>query len=227
MVWRRSVNREHVHPVLVSVMDQVLRKLAHSREPFKVYSGLRTYAEQAKLYEQGRVTVGKIVTKAQPGQSMHNYGLAVDLAPLNTVTDDDDVWWPDPEERSGVIWFHLENILLEVTQEMDIELDVEWGGRWKFRDVPHVQIRTSLRELQTGYFPVADIEWLVKSHTTFLYNTEWMGRRVQRLLNELGHDAGPVDGVIGMRTRRAMGRVGGTRVTKALVENLLRRHFDF
>lgn len=37
------------------------------------------------LYAQGRTTPGKIVTNAKPGQSAHNFGLAVDLAPLKTA----------------------------------------------------------------------------------------------------------------------------------------------
>ena len=202
MAWRRTVDKDQLHPVLVCVMDAVLLKLEMSREPFKIYSGLRTFAEQDALYAQGRDTVGGIVTNARGGQSMHNYGLAVDMAPFNMVTpNDDDVYWPDPDERDGVVWYHLENILLETTQELDLDLDIEWGGRWKFRDVPHVQIRTTFRELLTGYYPDAPLEWLVKSHKTFLYETNWMVRRMQYLLNELGYGAGPADGMPGPRTR--------------------------
>lgn len=40
---------------------------------------LRTFAEQAALYNQGRKTPGKIVTWAQAGESFHNYGLAFDV----------------------------------------------------------------------------------------------------------------------------------------------------
>lgn len=47
-----------------------------------VYCTLRDDEEQAALYAQGRTTPGKIVTKAQPGQSAHNYGLALDFVPL-------------------------------------------------------------------------------------------------------------------------------------------------
>lgn len=47
-----------------------------------VTSGRRTMAEQGRLYAQGRTTKGSIVTNARPGQSPHNFGLAVDLAPM-------------------------------------------------------------------------------------------------------------------------------------------------
>jgi hypothetical protein len=42
-----------------------------------VYEGLRTCARQAELFAQG-----PHVTRARPGQSMHQYGLAVDYVPL-------------------------------------------------------------------------------------------------------------------------------------------------
>lgn len=43
---------------------------------------LRSLEEQAALYAQGRTTPGPIVTKAKPGSSAHNYGLAMDVVPL-------------------------------------------------------------------------------------------------------------------------------------------------
>jgi peptidoglycan L-alanyl-D-glutamate endopeptidase CwlK len=42
----------------------------------------RTNEEQAVLYAQGRTTPGRIVTNAKPGQSAHNYGLAIDVVPI-------------------------------------------------------------------------------------------------------------------------------------------------
>jgi peptidoglycan L-alanyl-D-glutamate endopeptidase CwlK len=46
-----------------------------------VVSGLRTAAQQDALYAQGRNQPGHVVTNARAGQSMHNYGLAVDVVP--------------------------------------------------------------------------------------------------------------------------------------------------
>lgn len=40
--------------------------------------GLRTFAEQQMLYDQGRISPGKICTNAKPGRSSHNFGAAVD-----------------------------------------------------------------------------------------------------------------------------------------------------
>jgi len=70
---------ELIHPEL----SRRVRQLADMLDfPIRVVQGLRTYAEQDALYAQGRTAPGRIVTNAQGGQSMHNFGLAVDLAPM-------------------------------------------------------------------------------------------------------------------------------------------------
>jgi len=43
---------------------------------------LRSEAEQAALYAQGRTVPGAIVTNAKPGQSAHQYGLGMDIVPI-------------------------------------------------------------------------------------------------------------------------------------------------
>jgi hypothetical protein len=45
----------------------------------RITSGYRSVTEQDQLYEQGRTENGDIVTWAEPGKSMHNYGYAVDV----------------------------------------------------------------------------------------------------------------------------------------------------
>ena len=58
----------------------------------RVTHTLRTMDEQAHLYAQGRTLPGPIVTKAKPGMSAHNYGMAFDVCfggtmPYPPVTD--------------------------------------------------------------------------------------------------------------------------------------------
>lgn len=208
--WTTRARQEDLHPALRVVMREVLAYLRGHGRPFKAYSGLRTFDEQNELYAKGRTKPGGIVTKARGGQSMHNYGLAVDSAPYNLMTPEEwDVHWPDPDKKDSV-WFLLEEALTEVGQlsgDPDTHLvEFEWGGRWRFRDVPHIQIRTTLAELRNGLYPATpDTEWLVNAHTTFLFqNSDWIMRRAQYLLNELEHNAGPVDGLMGPRTRDAL-----------------------
>ena len=98
---------------------------------------LRTFAEQDVLYAQGRTTKGAIVTQAKGGQSMHNYGLAIDIVLLvdkdkngsfesaswETNVDFDGDGKPD--------WQEIVNIFKRYGWE--------WGGDWKFTDMPHFQ----------------------------------------------------------------------------------------
>lgn len=49
---------------------------------WRVVQGFRSFPQQAALYAQGRTTPGPIVTYSPAGTSYHNYGLAVDIAPI-------------------------------------------------------------------------------------------------------------------------------------------------
>jgi peptidoglycan LD-endopeptidase CwlK len=55
---------------------------------WRIVQGFRSFEEQAVLYAQGRTKPGPIVTYSPPGTSYHNYGLAIDIAPIiNKVID--------------------------------------------------------------------------------------------------------------------------------------------
>lgn len=45
----------------------------------RVTSGFRSLAEQNVIYQSGRTVDGHIVSWAEPGKSLHNYGFAVDV----------------------------------------------------------------------------------------------------------------------------------------------------
>ena len=238
MAWQSKIDKSNLHPGLVVVMDRALGYLEKAGNPFKVYSGLRTFAEQNELYAIGRTVPGDFVTKAKGGQSMHNYGLALDSAPIKG----DGVWWPN-KRTDFHIWEDLEKALTKaasaIDRELDDGIDYEWGGRWKFNggDCPHIQVRTTLTELQAGEYPHCnDVDWLVHAHTTFLFATPWMKRRVQLLLNLQSYNCGAVDGIIGAGTVEALGlfqadqkleveKPGGTwAIDKPTVERLVRLH---
>lgn len=69
-----------VHPELSRRIHQLAALLSF---PILVTRGLSTWPQQEALYQQGRTTPGKIVTEAPAGHSMHNFGLAVDVAPTD------------------------------------------------------------------------------------------------------------------------------------------------
>ena len=74
-----------VHPMLAMKIRQMADILASDDPPttLRVTQGLRTWSEQAVLYAQGRSAPGRVVTNAEPGSSWHNFGLAVDVVPLD------------------------------------------------------------------------------------------------------------------------------------------------
>jgi len=62
--------------------------MVNSKIPPLIYCGFRSYEQQAALYSLGRSAPGRIVTKARPGESYHNYGLAFDWVPLKPAPKD-------------------------------------------------------------------------------------------------------------------------------------------
>jgi peptidoglycan L-alanyl-D-glutamate endopeptidase CwlK len=56
-----------------------------------VFEGWRSIQRQGALFAQGRTTPGKIITYARPWQSLHQYGVAVDIV-------------FDGDEKPGVQW---------------------------------------------------------------------------------------------------------------------------
>jgi peptidoglycan L-alanyl-D-glutamate endopeptidase CwlK len=90
----------------------------------KVISGSRTYAEQDKLYAQGRTAPGKIVTKARGGYSWHNFGMAFDIG----------IFSADGKKYYG------ESEAYAICGKIGESLGLDWGGSWSdFPDEPHFQ----------------------------------------------------------------------------------------
>ena len=116
---------QRLHPVLTTALRAVISELDGRGLTFEVVQGLRTFAEQDALYEQGRTTPGPIVTQARGGESNHNYGLAADLCPFVDGRPD----WNAPMK----VWTALGTTAAA--------RGLEWGGGWKkFLDKPHVQL---------------------------------------------------------------------------------------
>jgi peptidoglycan L-alanyl-D-glutamate endopeptidase CwlK len=114
-----------IHPVLASKAGAIIYDIA-VQEGFtlKVTQGLRTFAEQDKLFAQGRTLPGKKVTNARAGQSMHCYGLAVDFAFLVNGK----ISWDEKLYQNIGRWAEV--------------VGLEWGGNFRtFKDYPHVQLK--------------------------------------------------------------------------------------
>lgn len=103
----------------------------------EVISGLRSWAAQAALFAQGRTRPGRKggfgpdnwVTKARPGSSWHNYGLAIDLGLFKGGVYLDAA---RPKEA--------DRLYAEIGK-IAAQHGIEWAGNWKsFRETPHFQV---------------------------------------------------------------------------------------
>jgi peptidoglycan L-alanyl-D-glutamate endopeptidase CwlK len=112
---------------LVNKANQVLTGITEVR----IVQGYRTFAEQQALYNQGRTTPGKVVTKAKAGQSIHNYGLAIDFCLL---VNDVEISWDTKKDWDGdkvADWMEVVKIFRDA--------GYTWGGLWQFTDLPHLE----------------------------------------------------------------------------------------
>jgi peptidoglycan L-alanyl-D-glutamate endopeptidase CwlK len=94
----------------------------------EVISGLRSWQQQAALYAQGRTKPGPIVTKARPGSSWHNYGLAADLG-----------LFANGKYLDAAVPTKAHRIYKELGA-LAATMGIEWAGNWKsFPEGPHFQ----------------------------------------------------------------------------------------
>jgi peptidoglycan L-alanyl-D-glutamate endopeptidase CwlK len=114
-------------------IGQIELMLAPKAVTVEVISGLRSWSAQAALYAQGRTKPGKIVTKARPGSSWHNYGLAIDLGLFRNGV------YLDERKPAEADKLYAEIGKLAATH------GIEWAGNWKtFAETPHFQVTFGL-----------------------------------------------------------------------------------
>lgn len=101
---------------------------------YKAICGTRSWDEQAKIYAQGRTAPGKIVTKAPPGHSMHNFGLAIDCGVFRGGK------YLDSSEPKAASAMH------KAAGELAKAHGIRWGGNFKsIVDEPHFELDTPLK----------------------------------------------------------------------------------
>lgn len=117
-----------------SITKSLLERCQDAGVPCELVQGTRLMSEQEKIYTQGRTAPGRIVSRARPGDSFHNYGLAVDIVPKAYLTLPN--WNP-----TGPLWLKIGSI--------GKGLGLEWGGDWNTPDYPHFQLNAApLSELK-------------------------------------------------------------------------------
>lgn len=108
---------KEVHPILVRKVLQMISLAKEEGYNLTTVQGLRTFKQQNDLFAKR-----PRVTKARGGQSYHNYGVAVDVA----FIVNGEISWNDRLYRNVGRWAS--------------RVGLEWGGNWKFVDMPHVQL---------------------------------------------------------------------------------------
>lgn len=149
---------ELLHPNLRDEARQIYTEICAAltgRAMCRFTFTLRTMQEQAALFNLGRTVknpdgasaaqpLGNIVTNARAGYSLHNFGLAIDIA---LIIDGKVASWDRLTDFDGdkvADWMECVRIFKAHGWE--------WGGDWKsFKDYPHFQktFGKSLQELRS------------------------------------------------------------------------------
>ena len=121
-----------IHPKLKNDVESILIEIQSKGLSIRITQGLRTIIEQNALYAQGRTKPGPKVTNAKGGDSMHNYGLAVDFCLLHK---DGSISWSmkeDIDKDGKKDW-------MEVVEIFKLH-GWTWGGDFKsILDTPHFE----------------------------------------------------------------------------------------
>lgn len=124
---------DDLHPRLQPLCKQFIADCKAAGVNVLITCTYRSNAEQAQLYAQGRTAGGKIVTKAKPGESAHNFtqagkpaARAFDFVPL---------------DASGLPIWNAEHASWKTAGAVAVRLGLDWGGTWKFKDYPHCELK--------------------------------------------------------------------------------------
>jgi peptidoglycan L-alanyl-D-glutamate endopeptidase CwlK len=117
-----------LHPTVREEMTNIINECnskLNGRSQVRISQGLRTFAEQDALYKKRPK-----VTNAKGGQSIHNYGFAVDIV---LIIDDKTASWDIKKDwdNDGISdWDECVKVFAKYGWS--------WGGSWAtFKDFPH------------------------------------------------------------------------------------------
>ena len=115
-----------LQPTVQPIFKSFLEQCEAAGIPCEAVQGTRTFAAQQALYNQGIDNDPSTpkVTNAKPGDSYHQYALALDVVPHAYKSLPE--WNP-----SGPYW--------ERIGQIGESLGLQWGGRWSKPDKPHFQ----------------------------------------------------------------------------------------
>lgn len=124
-------------PKVQTMADKFLAGCKLSGYNVVITSTYRNEVEQNELYAKGRTSPGNVVTNAKFGDSLHNWKVAIDFAPV--------------DKNGNIPWG--DKLLFSKIGEIGESCGFEWGGRWEtFLDMPHLQFTAgySLQDFKEG-----------------------------------------------------------------------------
>jgi peptidoglycan LD-endopeptidase CwlK len=150
---------EKLHPIVRDEVTQIINECnlaLTGKAQVRITQGLRTMDEQRALYALGRTKPGNKVTNALAGQSIHNYGFAVDIC---LIIDGKEASWnttKDWDNDQIADWYECVKIFAKYGWD--------WGGNWKkFKDLPHFDKRgcnnwklLAIRRKDKNGYPIMD-----------------------------------------------------------------------
>lgn len=137
---------ETIHPDLRKELKEIYDDILERGVSVRFAQVYRTFEQQATLYAKGRTAPGAKVTNAKPGQSYHNYGLAVDIVLL---LSDGKVSWDLKLDSDGDSMRDWDEVVYVFKS-----YGWKWGGDWtSFKDYPHFEksFGLSVSELRKRY----------------------------------------------------------------------------
>jgi peptidoglycan L-alanyl-D-glutamate endopeptidase CwlK len=130
-----------LHPLMRGKVVSTVLKCRDIGLPIGIYCTIRSFKAQDTLFSLGRDLNGivadksKVVSNARGGFSFHQYGLATDIV----FKDSKGNWtWDIPFSE----WQKM--------GEIGKGFGLEWGGDWKFQDLPHFQYTKGLASIHTA-----------------------------------------------------------------------------
>ena len=138
---RSAKNLATLHPEVIAQFESFIAEVqdiaVQKGFQYKVICGTRSWEEQARIYAQGRTAPGKIVSKAPPGYSMHNFGLAIDCGVFRGGA------YLDESEPKTAAEMH------KAASVVAAKHGIRWGGNFKsIVDTPHFELDTPLSMAQ-------------------------------------------------------------------------------
>lgn len=143
---KRTSTLNLLYPPFLIRLVKGIKSAQRAGIPCRLFETMRTHDRQAHLYSKGRTSPGPIRTKARPGRSWHNYGIAGDIAMYI-----DGKWSWDNErlfveaaphfEKYGLQWYgrnknFIELVHYQLPQELNIyEAEAIYRKRKNLLDV--------------------------------------------------------------------------------------------